>query len=50
MNSLCAYLNSMKCWQERNESEEDITDSPIKDEVWKCVKKIQDENPDLPAE
>ena len=50
MNSLCAYLNSMKCWQERNESEEDITESPIKDEVWKCVKKIQDENPDLPAE
>ena len=50
MNSLCSYLNSMNCWQERNEWEEDITESPIKKDVWKCVKKIQDENPDLPAE
>jgi hypothetical protein len=50
MSSLCSYLNSMNCWQEKNEWEEDITESPIKKDVWECVKKIQDENPDLPAE
>ena len=50
MKNLVAYLNRMWGWQERNEWKEDITESPIKDEVRKCVKKIQNENQDMPAE
>jgi len=47
--SLQAYLNHMNCRQERNQTQEDITESPIKNEVWECVKRIQEENPDMPA-
>jgi hypothetical protein len=39
----------MNCRQERNQTQEDITESPIKNEVWECVKRIQEENPDMPA-
>ena len=49
MSSLCSYLNSMNCWQERNQTIDDITESPIKNDVWDCIDKIQNENPDLPA-
>jgi hypothetical protein len=49
MRLLCSYLNNMQCWQERNQTSEDVSESPIKDDVRKCIEKIQDENPDLPA-
>jgi hypothetical protein len=39
----------MNCWQERNQTIDDITESPIKNDVWDCIDKIQNENPDLPA-
>lgn len=49
MQSLCWYLNNMNCWQERNQTIDDLTESPIRDDVWACIEKIQNENPDLPA-
>jgi hypothetical protein len=49
MRLLCSYLNNMQCWQERNQTSEDVSESPIKEDVRKCIEKIQDENPDLPA-
>jgi hypothetical protein len=40
----------MECWQARNQTKEDVTESPIKDEVREVIEKIQKENPELPAE
>ena len=48
MKSLCSHLNGMACRQERNQTIDDITDSPIKKDVRACIKKIQETNPDLP--
>ena len=47
--SLWAYLNSMACRKARHQSQEDITESPIKDKVRECIDEIQRENPELPA-
>ena len=47
--NLQAYLNSMWCRQARNQTKEDLTESPIKDKVWEFVNQIQKDNPDLPA-
>lgn len=44
---LAWYLNNMWCWQARNQWKEDITESPIKNEVWECINKVQSENPML---
>ena len=50
--NLAAYLNSMGCWQMRNQAKENITDSPIKDPVWEFLEEIQKEREkqNLPAE
>ena len=45
--SLWAYLNAMKCWQAKNQIEDDITDSPIKKEIVEVMNNIQDTNQDL---
>jgi hypothetical protein len=39
----------MACRKARNQSQEDITESPIKDKVRECIDEIQRENPELPA-
>ena len=43
------YLNNMKCREARNQTKEDISESPIKDKVREFVRQIQKDNPDLPA-
>ncbi len=43
------YLNDMKCRKARNKTRDDITESPIKNQVREVVEEIQNENPDLPA-
>lgn len=45
--SLWAYLNSMACRKTRNQTTEDITESPIKPEVVECMQEIQDTNKEL---
>lgn len=46
---LQSYLNEMWCRQARNQTKEDLTESPIKDKVREFVNQIQKDNPDLPA-
>ena len=46
---LQAYLNSLGCRQEKNQTEKDITESPIKKAVRDIVEEIQQENPELGA-
>lgn len=47
--NLTAYLNSMACRKARNQGQEDIAESPIKDKVRECIDEIQRENPELPS-
>lgn len=47
--NLQAYLNDMGCRTIRNQTKEDITESPIKDEIRKCIDEIQRTNPELSA-
>ena len=47
LKSLAAYLNRQDCWQRKNQSADNITDSPIKNEVRECIKNIQDTDPEL---
>lgn len=39
--ALSAYLNRMDCWQQKNQTKDDITESPIKEEVIECMNEIQ---------
>ena len=46
--NLTAYLNSMSCREAKNQTAEDITESPIKKEVVECMEEIQQTSPELP--
>ena len=45
--SLWAYLNNMNCWESKNQTADDIKESPIKQEVIDCMQSIQDTSPEL---
>ena len=47
MKSLCSYLNSLKCWKEWNQNNDEIVESPIKKEVKECVEELQSSHPEL---
>jgi hypothetical protein len=38
----------MSCREARNQTAEDITESPIKKEVVECMEEIQQTSPELP--
>ncbi len=40
--TLIGYLNNMDCWEFRNQSTDDVTESPIKSEVSEVIKEIQE--------
>ena len=48
LKSLAAYLNRQDCRQRRNQTIDDISESPLKEEVREIVDEIQSTNPDLP--
>ena len=41
------YLNKMDCRKARNQTEEEVTESPIKEEIVECMNEIQDTNKEL---
>lgn len=45
--SLWAYLNTLACWEAKNQAVEDITESPIKKEIEEFMKEIQNTSPEL---
>ena len=45
LNTLAWYLNNLNCWEARHQTEDDVTESPIKAEVVECVRKLQGSNP-----
>ena len=45
--NLQAYLNRLGCWESRNQTAEDVTESPIKKEVVECIETIQGTCPEL---
>lgn len=44
--SLSAYLNAMNCWEAGNQSREDITDSPIKDDIDAVRRELEESGTD----
>lgn len=44
---LAGYLNNMNCRKARNQSAEEITESPIKKEIVECMEEIQNTNKEL---
>ena len=45
--SLAAYLNKMDCRKTRNQSAEEIAESPIREEIIECMNEIQNTNKEL---
>lgn len=46
--NLAAYLNWMECREAKNQTSEDITESPIKKELVECMEEIQKTSQELP--